>query len=470
MPCFNEERTIERVVERVLGSPYTAELIIVDDGSTDGSRGILSRLTDPRVQVVFQPVNRGKGAALRTGFARARSPYVVVQDADEEYDPADFAHLLAPLIEGKADVVYGSRFHTARAHRVLYFWHSVGNRLLTTISNMFTNLNLSDMETCYKAFRREVLQDLVIEEDRFGFEPEITAKVARAGWRIYEVSIGYAGRTYAEGKKISWKDGVHALGCIVRYSDLAERLSPNRRRDRPLPVTFEEADGAMVENLDNLDGAVNYARWLHSLIEPHLGDRVLEVGAGHGTLTELIADGRAVVATDISVGCLDALHERFAGRPGIDVVEADISAAPTLGTFDSVVLVNVLEHVADDLAALDRLRQALRPEGRLVIFVPAFQALYSDFDRQIGHHRRYRLAELRSSVERVGLSLVDIRYVNSLGALAWWALARQLGMVPTKRWSALTYDRAVVPALRRLETRWRPPLGQSILCVAERSA
>ncbi len=470
MPCFNEERTIEQVVERVLASPFTAELIIVDDGSTDRSRAILAGIDDPRVQVIAQPVNRGKGAALRRGFARARYPYVVVQDADEEYDPADYAELLAPLFEGKADVVFGSRFHTARPHRVLYFWHAVGNRLLTTTSNMFTNLNLSDMETCYKAFRLEVLRTLEIEEDRFGFEPEITAKVARGGWRIYEVSIGYAGRTYAEGKKITWKDGVHALTCIVRYSALGERLGLSRWRPQPAPASFEEADLDMVENLDNLDGAVNYARWLHSMIEPHLGHRVLEVGAGHGTLTDLLVDGRSVVASDVSTRCVAALRERFAGVSGVDVVQADIAAAPTLGEFDSVVLVNVLEHVADDVAALARLREALRPRGRLVIFVPAFQSLYSEFDRRIGHHRRYRLEALRSSVEAVGFSVVDIRYVNSVGALAWWVLAKQLGKIPTKRWSALTYDRAVVPVLRRLEDRWEPPFGQSILCVAERPA
>ncbi len=468
MPCFNEERTIERIVERVLASPYTAELIVVDDGSTDRSREILAGIDDARVVVILQPANRGKGAALRTGFARARYPYVVVQDADDEYDPADYGALLVPLLDGKADVVYGSRFHTARPHRVLYFWHAVGNRVLTTTSNMFTNLNLSDMETCYKAFRLEVLRSLEIEEDRFGFEPEITAKVARGGWRIYEVSIGYAGRTYAEGKKITWKDGVHALTCIVRYSALGARLRLGRRRSHPTPATFEEADEDMVENLDNLDGAVNYARWLHSMIEPHLGPRVLEIGAGHGTLTGLLVDGRSVVATDVSTRCVAALRERFAGVSGVDVVEADITEAPTLGAFDTIVLVNVLEHVADDVAALGRLGEALKPEGRLVIFVPAFESLYSEFDRRIGHHRRYRLPALRSAVEAVGLSVVDIRYVNSVGALAWWVMAKRLGMIPTKRWSALTYDRAVVPVVRRVEQRWEPPFGQSILCVAER--
>jgi len=219
MPCFNERATIEPIVERVLASPYTAELIIVDDGSTDGTREILQKLArDPRVQVFEQPFNQGKGAALRRGFAEVRAPYAIVQDADLEYDPVDYAVMIEPLVDGRADVVFGSRFQGQSAHRVLYFWHSIGNKVLTLLSNMITDLNLSDMETCFKAFRKEVLDAITIEEERFGFEPEITAKVAAAGWRVFEVGISYNGRTYAEGKKIGWRDGVRALWCIVKYA------------------------------------------------------------------------------------------------------------------------------------------------------------------------------------------------------------------------------------------------------------
>jgi cellulose synthase/poly-beta-1,6-N-acetylglucosamine synthase-like glycosyltransferase len=228
IPCYNEADTIEELLDRVLASPWVAEVVAVDDGSTDKTLELLQAVTDPRLRVLVQPRNRGKGAALRRGFAEATSDFVIVQDADLEYDPAEYGSMLEYLVSGKADVVFGSRFLTDRPHRVLYYWHSVGNRWLTAASNMFTNLNLSDMETCYKAFRREVIQSLDLREDRFGIEPEITAKLARGNWRIYEIGISYQGRTYAEGKKIGWRDGFHAGRCIIRYSPIWERIFAGR--------------------------------------------------------------------------------------------------------------------------------------------------------------------------------------------------------------------------------------------------
>ena len=220
IPCFNERDTIERIVEAVLAAPVPdLELIVVDDCSTDGTREVLREKLEPRVhRVIYHERNRGKGAALRTGFAAATGDLVIVQDADLEYDPQDYPRLVAPILAGKADVVFGSRFSGGTCVRVLYFWHYVGNRFLTTLSNMLTNINLSDMEVCYKVFRREILQRITLEEDRFGFEPEITAKVAKLGCRIYEVGISYAGRTYPEGKKIGWRDGVRAIWCILKYN------------------------------------------------------------------------------------------------------------------------------------------------------------------------------------------------------------------------------------------------------------
>lgn len=229
VPCYNENATVHDVIEKVAVSPWVAEIVVIDDGSTDGTREKVSLLgrtwknPDVELRVLLHRANRGKGAALRTGFAEATANYVVVQDADLEYDPRDYGVLLEPLLTGNADVVYGSRFLGGRPHRVLYFWHYMGNKFLTLLSNMFTDLNLSDMETCYKVFRRDVIQSIRINEDRFGFEPEVTAKVAAGRWRVYEVGISYSGRTYAEGKKIGWRDGVRAVYCIVRYSFTARK-------------------------------------------------------------------------------------------------------------------------------------------------------------------------------------------------------------------------------------------------------
>lgn len=223
IPVYNEAATVETLIDRVRDAPLPdidKQIIVVNDGSTDQTAAILEALheTDPNLTLLHHPRNRGKGAALRTGFAHATGDIVIIQDADLEYDPNEYTKLLQPILDGRADVVYGSRFLTTEAHRVLYYWHYLGNKLLTTLSNMFTNVNLTDMETCYKVFRREVIQSIQIEEDGFGIEPELTAKVARAGYRIYEVGISYSGRTYAEGKKIRVSDGLEALWCILKYN------------------------------------------------------------------------------------------------------------------------------------------------------------------------------------------------------------------------------------------------------------
>jgi SAM-dependent methyltransferase len=476
MPCFNEAATILAVVDRVLSSPYTAELIIVDDGSTDGTLELARSISDARVRVLSQGRNQGKGAAVRRGFAEAKADYVIVQDADLEYDPSDYEEVLGPLLDDKADVVFGSRFMAGRPHRVLYFWHSVGNRFLTGASNMFTNLNLSDMETCYKAFRRDVLDRLDIEEDRFGFEPEITAKVARRGWRIYEVGISYQGRTYGEGKKIGWRDGIHALRCIVRYSPPGEwarkafRSSPSSpsSRKRRRPTAFDEADTNLASVLESLDSARNYVAWINQLAEPHLGDEVLEIGAGHGTMTAMLTGRPRLVVSDPSSRCVRILEERYGQIPGVEVLEADVSLAAGTGPYESILMVNVLEHIEDESSALKQLAGALKPGGRLVLWVPAFQALYSDFDQRIGHYRRYRLKDLRRLLADVDLEVSELRYVNAVGALGWFLVARLLGRSPTVDGQLKIFDRGLVPILRRVEAVVRVPVGQSVFCVGRR--
>jgi len=239
---YNERDTVEEIVRRVRAVPIEIEIVVVDDGSVDGTRDVVQRLLDEGQvdKLVLQPENRGKGAAIRAAVSKASGDAAIIQDADLEYDPTEYVRLLAPISQGKADAVYGSRFAGEGPHRVLYFWHYVGNRLLTLMSNMVTNLNLTDMETCYKMFRRPVLETIEIEENRFGIEPEITAKLAQGGWRIFEVGISYSGRTYAEGKKINWRDGVSAFRCILKYG-LWRRVFGRRRRARSLAEGAESA-------------------------------------------------------------------------------------------------------------------------------------------------------------------------------------------------------------------------------------
>lgn len=465
MPCFNEEKTLHEVVSRVLDNPLTGELVIVDDGSTDGTLAIARSFDDERVRVYAQPFNMGKGAALRRGFQEVSCDYVIVQDADLEYDPDEYAKLIRPLVDGRADVVYGSRFAGGDERRVLYYWHTLGNRVLTVCSNALTNLNLTDMETCYKAFRRDVIQGIEVSEDRFGFEPEVTAKIARAGWRVYEVGISYNGRTYAEGKKITWRDGVRAMYCMARYSP----LWPRRSIPEPERASFEEADAELKTTLENLDAATgNYADWIVDMMEPYLGETVLEVGAGHGSITSRLATPmRKVVASDMSSRCADVLRDRFRDQR-VEVVLGDVPTAAAGRTFDSAVMVNVLEHIDDDVGVLRQLYDCVRPGGHVVVFSPAFPSLYSSFDSKVGHVRRYRRSTLATALSRAGFDVPVARYVNMPGAFAWWLVARTLGHTPTDKKAAGLYDRLVVPFTRKVEARREPPFGQSLFCVGQR--
>lgn len=465
IPCYNEAATLKRVLDRVLASPFTAEVIVVDDGSTDDSAAIARSVDDARIRVVEHGLNLGKGACLRRGFREVTSPFTIVQDADLEYDPAIYSYLLGPLFDD-ADVVIGSRF-AARPHRVLYFRHAVANRALTLLSDALTNLNLSDVMSGAKAFRSPVLETIEIEQDRFGVEPELAAKLAEANWTVYEVAIPYEGRSYEEGKKATWRDGFGALYAILRYSKLGVRAAKPRQRFEG--VEFSAADAELAGTLDSLDDAGNYADWIVDLIAPHLGPRVLEVGAGHGTMSVRLRNhAESVTATELSPRAAELLRQRFADDPKVDVLEGDIAAATLAGPFDSVVMINVLEHIPDDRAALTGLYDALEPGGTILLYVPAYEVLYSDFDRRIGHCRRYRRSTISQALTSAGFEMVGVRYLSLPGAIAWLLVARLLNRPPTSPSIAGLYDRVGVPILRRVEARWEMPAGQSLLAVARR--
>ena len=283
---------------------------------------------------------------------------------------------------------------------------------------------------------------------------------------MYETGISYAGRTYAEGKKIGWRDGLRAMYSIARYSPILERFNGHPVVRQDAPVEFADADAELAESLDSLRDAKNYQDWIFELCEPYFGRCVLEVGAGHGDFTRLLADSaREVTALDPSERCTKILRDRFEGEREVEVVAGVIDAVPGHQQFDSVVLINVLEHIDDDLGALVDLRARLKPEGHLIVFVPAFDGLYSKFDRMIGHRRRYRRSHMVVLADRAGFDIIDSRYVNSVGAFVWWLFARRLHQIPTSTIPVKMYDRGVVPLLRRIEADQSPKVGQSVLLI-----
>lgn len=465
MPAYNEEATIEASITRVLAQPFIDELVIVNDGSTDSTRQIIDNLAVPKVKVVHHEVNRGKGAAIRTGLNHLTGEIVAIQDADLEYDPADLEALIAPILSGVADVVYGSRFAANGPRRVLYFWHSLGNRALTLASNAATNLNLTDMETCYKVFRRAAVADLLIEENRFGFEPEFTVKVARAGLRIFEVGISYDGRTYAQGKKIGWKDGFSAVRCIAKYS---VRESVRRRRQILLKAPAMQQN-ELFQSLESLSSADNYYDWIQELVEPYLGNDSCEVGAGSGTFTKRIADKvETLVALEPDYGSYKALTSQFSNQSDrVRTIHAGAEALDTVrkDSLDSVVLVNVLEHLENHKAVMQELARIVKPGGHIIIWVPASELLYSPFDLAVRHFRRYSKLELKALALDSGLQIVNIQHVNLLGFIAWAGVAKLARQAPTQSGLTRIWDEHVIPKMQRIEKSISVPFGQSLLSV-----
>jgi glycosyltransferase involved in cell wall biosynthesis len=463
MPVYNERYLVAESIARVLAveSPLISrlDLIVVDDGSRDGTREILRAIAaqhPDRITYVEHPENRGKGGAVASGVALARGEVTVIQDADLEYNPRDLPLLMAPFVNDEADVVYGSRFLSGDYRRVLYYRHALGNRLLTTICNLLTDLNLSDMETCYKAVRTPLLQSIPIRSRDFRIEPELTFKLKKRGARMYEVPISYAGRTYEEGKKIGFVDAIRALGAMLHWWLIDDIYKPD-----------EYGSNILV----SLSDVPKFNRWMADAVRPSLGARVLELGAGIGNMTRNLCPRDLYTASDINPHYLDYLRRSFPSRPYLDVRRIDLADsrdfADLSGRYDTVVCLNVLEHVKEEATALANMRAALSPGGRVVILVPQGPGIQGTLDEVLGHQRRYTRGSLGEALRLGGFEVETMFDFNRATTPAWWFNGRVLRRKHFGRVQLKLLNLSV------WWLRWIDPLlpwhGASLIAVARRN-
>ncbi|HKF39455.1 MAG TPA: bifunctional glycosyltransferase/class I SAM-dependent methyltransferase [Candidatus Acidoferrum sp.] len=421
VPVYNEQYLVETSLKRLAvldESPWLSRVrvIVVNDCSTDHTAEVLQQFRDKlwsseRVQfewVFLDHVNNeGKGSAIQTGLLHANTDLVVIHDADLEYHPEDLIKMIEVFVAEDADAVFGSRFLASEYRRVLFFRHSLGNKLLTLLTNIVTDLNLTDMETCYKMVKGELLRSIPLESRGFGFEPEITIKLSKREARVFEIPIRYSGRTYAEGKKITWKDGFRALGALLKFG-ISDRIYV--------------ADEHGSEILARLNRAPRFTKWMADTIRPYVGERVLEIGAGIGNLTTNLVPRTEYYASDINEHYLDRLNNLKLTRPYLEVGYTDASAGETYpkAEFDTVICLNVVEHLEDDVKALRNICGSLEKEGRAIVLVPSGPGLYGTLDKVLGHYRRYTRDQLVEACARAGFRVEKVLKFNRIGSPGWW--------------------------------------------------
>jgi glycosyltransferase involved in cell wall biosynthesis len=459
MPVYNERRTLREIVSRVLAQEVHGvdekEIIIVDDCSTDGSADIIRQLQAEHPETLHSILleeNQGKGNAIRLAIQAASGDIGLIQDADLEYSPTDYDILLAPIIAGEADVVYGSRFAEREQRRVLYFRHTLANRFLTFLSNWFTNLNLTDMETCYKAFRLEVAKTIPIRSKRFGIEPELTAKFAKRKLRIFEVPISYHGRTYAEGKKITWKDGMQAIGVILKFWLIDDMF---------------EGDYGQKDLID-MEAAPKYTEWTLERTKRYMSNPLLEIGSGIGNNVRILMQYTDVIATEIDPTYLQVLRNAYFNTPGVEVRAWDATQLPPpdLPQAETILCSNVIEHIQDDQAVVTNADQVLKPGGRMIFIVPRGEKLYSSLDSAIGHVRRYDADRLRGLFAHLGYEIDELFTLNKIGVLGWWYRGKVAKQQAIGRFGLKAFN-VLVPVFKLIEPLL-PWKGLSMVVVARK--
>ena len=454
IPVYNEQAYLARLVERVqaveLPNDLQKEVVIVNDCSTDRTPQVLRQLCEkfPNIRAFDQPVNMGKGAAIRRAIDEMTGDYAIIQDADLEYDPEEYPQVLKPLLEGHADVVYGSRFASREMRKVLFFHHKLGNHFLTFLSNWATGLDLTDMETCYKAFRAKVLKSIPIRSNRFGIEPELTAKVAKRGLSVYEVPISYHGRHYSEGKKIGWKDGISAIWTILKYWFLDD---------------YTKESNALQEK-HSPDSLRRYYRDIVRRSLPHLGNRIMEVDARSGLISRLLPQREKLYVTDHRPECLDFLKNLYDGNAVVDVLSFDPDSEEPVPHRDveSILYIHSLQKVAHEARVLGRLHDMLRPGGKLVLVVPRCTTLFCNIDKELGYRRRYTRKHLVKLLQEAGFNVSVCKSLQSAAFFSWYVNGvllgrKKIGKVQLK----------ILNALSPL-SGWLPLPGANLFVVAEK--